>query len=254
MFAHAVIIGSGSLTLAADFTPLDVSLETRYGGASARPLVGLLGSTKVMLLARHGIPHRIAPHAINYRANLAMLQTLGIERIVAVNTVGGIAPEAKAGVLIVPDQIIDYSWGREQSFSDSNKLYHVDFSSPYDRQLGNDLADAAQRARLDVIVGGVYGCTQGPRFETPAEINRMDSDGCTVVGMTGMPEAGLARELGIPYACVCLVVNPAAGRDGDSIDLDAIAIVSRAGMERVGRLLVSFFEGLEGLEGLEERS
>ncbi len=245
MPAHAVIVGSGALTLPFDFEPLDVSLETRYGEASAAPLAGQLGSTKIIMLARHGIPHRIAPHAINYRANLALLQDLGIERIIAVNTVGGIAPEAKTGVLFFPDQIIDYSWGREQSFSDYNKLYHVDFSEPYDQRLRNELLAAATLAQLEVVAGGVYGCTQGPRFETPAEINRMDNDGCAIVGMTGMPEAGLARELAIPYACVCLVVNPAAGRGADSIDLDTLAIVSGSGMERIGRLLVSFFESLE---------
>jgi len=245
MSAHAIIIGSGALTLPFDFEPLDVSLETRYGQASATPLATAAGSNKVLLLARHGIPHRIAPHAINYRANLLLLQDLGTERIIAVNTVGGIAPEAKTGVVLFPDQIIDYSWGREQSFSDSNKLYHVDFSEPYDEELRDELVAAAQLAQLEVVVGGVYGCTQGPRFETPAEVNRMGSDGCTIVGMTGMPEASLARELDIPYASVCLIVNPAAGRDGDTIDLDTLAIVTRSGMERIGRLLVCFFEGLE---------
>ncbi len=245
MAAYGVIIGSGALTLSADFQPLDVSQETRYGQASAAPLVGQLGSTEVLMLARHGIPHRIAPHAINYRANLSLLEHLGVRQVIAVNTVGGIASVAKTGVLFFPDQIIDYSWGREQSFSDSNKLYHVDFSEPYDCGLRQKLAVAARRARVEVIDGGVYGCTQGPRFETPAEINRMENDGCTIVGMTSMPEAGLARELGFGYASVCLVVNPAAGKGVDALDLDAMAVVSQSGMTRIGRLLVSFFEGLE---------
>ena len=245
MAAYAVIIGSGALPLSVDFEPLDVSLETRYGEASAAPLAGKLSTTEVVMLARHGIPHRIAPHAINYRANLALLHDLGVRQIIAVNTVGGITPEAKTGVLLFPDQIIDYSWGREQSFSDSNKLYHVDFSEPYDRNLRMELSSASQQAQLEAVDGGVYGCTQGPRFETPAEISRMEKDGCAIVGMTGMPEAGLARELGIPYACVCLVVNPAAGKGSDSIELDSMAMVSQSGMEAIGRLLVSFFERLE---------
>ncbi|MCZ6640583.1 MAG: S-methyl-5'-thioinosine phosphorylase [Gammaproteobacteria bacterium] len=245
MSLHAVIIGSGALTLSADFEAVEVSLETRYGQASATPLTGRLGSSRVLLLARHGIPHRIAPHAINYRANLVLLQDLGVERIIAINTVGGIAPEAQVGGVLFPDQIIDYSWGREQSFSDSDKLYHVDFSEPYDEELCDELVASASLAKLEVIVGGVYGCTQGPRFETPAEINRMDNDGCTIVGMTGMPEACLARELGIPYTSVCLVVNPAAGRGGGTVDLNALAIASQSGMEQIGRLLVSFFESLE---------
>ena len=239
----AIIVGSGALNLDLDLTPVN-RLETAFGPASTSPAYGETAAAGVHVLARHGNPHTIAPHAINYRANLALLAELGAKEIIAINTVGGIAQHASNGRVVLPRQIIDYTWGREHSFSDTDKLLHVDFSDPYDEPLRRELLAAAANAAIDVHDGGVYGCTQGPRFESAAEVERMRRDGCTLVGMTGMPEAGLARELGLAYASVCLVVNPAAGR-GEAIDLDAIKAIGRAGMTQVGALLQNFLQSLE---------
>ena len=239
----AIVVGSGALELPFDTVIEDVR-DTPYGEAATRPLRAAGRNFTVHLLARHGVPHAVAPHLINYRANLHLLAELGVDEIIALNTVGGIADHARNGRLVVPDQLIDYTWGRAHSFAGPDDLRHVDFTEPYDAQLRAELLSAGRAVGLDVYDGGVYGCTQGPRFESAAEIDRMDRDGCTVVGMTGMPEAGLARELGIRYASLCLVVNPAAGR-GDAIDLDDIAAIAREGMGEVARLLGAFFEGIE---------
>jgi len=240
----AIIVGSGALELGLELKPVSGSLDTVFGRASTVPLYGETRAARVHVLARHGDPHLIAPHAINYRANLSLLADLGASEIIAINTVGGIARHAANGCIALPDQLIDYTWGREHTFSDATSLLHVDFSEPYDARLRGELLAAAAAAGIDVHDGGVYGCTQGPRFETAAEIERMRRDGCTLVGMTGMPEAGLARELGCAYASVCLVVNPAAGR-GEPIDMDAIAALGRTGMARVAALLDGFLQGLE---------
>lgn len=239
-----ILAGSGALELPFD-AAVEAVHETPYGEPSARPLRAAGRNFIVHVLARHGVPHAVAPHLINYRANLHVLGELGVEEIIALNTVGGIAAHARNGRIVVPDQLIDYTWGRAHSFAGPNDLRHVDFTEPYDAGLRAELLAAGGAAGLDVHDGGVYGCTQGPRFESAAEIERMRMDGCTLVGMTGMPEAGLARELGIRYASVCLVVNPAAGR-GEAIDLDQIADIARAGMSDVARLLGALFEGIEG--------
>ncbi|MDH3644756.1 MAG: S-methyl-5'-thioinosine phosphorylase [Gammaproteobacteria bacterium] len=239
----AIIVGSGALDLGLDWESLG-RVDTEYGAVSTAPLRAQTQKATVVTISRHGVPHLIAPHAINYRANLSLLAELGATEVIAINTVGGIAPEAGNGCLVVPDQLIDYTWGRAHSYSDDDKLLHVDFSDPYDAELRRELVDAGVRAGIDVHDGGVYGCTQGPRFESAAEVERMRRDGCTLVGMTGMPEAALARELGLRYMSLCLVVNPAAGR-GETIDLDAISAISDAGMLRVRTLLLELLQGFE---------
>lgn len=240
--AWAVIGGSGTLPLVQNFAAVPAP-PTAYGTPSAPVRRGRVGNQDVLFLARHGEPHRLAPHLVRYRANVAAIQALGAHGIVALNTVGGITERAATGAVVVPDQVIDYTWGRAHTFSDEDSLVHADFGDPLDGALRRSLVAAARTANVDVTDGGVYGCTQGPRFETAAEIDRMERDGCDVVGMTGMPEAALARECGIPYAMLSLVVNPAAGRSSDPFDMDAIAAVAAEGMERLGRLLVAFFEG-----------
>src|SRR5690606_37299605 len=187
----AVIGGSGPLPLVDDFAQLTVP-ATRYGEPSPGLSRGRIAYTEVIFLPRHGRPHRIAPHRINYRANVDALAALRVEGVLALNTVGGISADAHAGRLYVPDQIIDYTWGREHTFSDRDGLIHADFAEPFDAALRLRLIDAAGRAGVDVVPRGVYGCTQGPRFETAAEIERMARDGCDLVGMTGMPEAAPA--------------------------------------------------------------
>jgi 5'-methylthioinosine phosphorylase len=198
-----------------------------------------------LFLARHGQPHRIPPHRINYRANLWALREAGVRRVIAINSVGGIAAALTAGAVAVPDQIVDYTSGREHTFYDGieragvdlSPLEHVDFTHPYSAELRRALRNAAELAGVEVIDGGVYGATQGPRLESIGEIRRMANDGCDLVGMTGMPEAGLARELGLDYAALCLVVNPAAGIGEGEITMDDINRVIASGMGRVRALL-----------------
>ena len=245
----AIIVGSGALDLGPtlSFAPDPGGLDTAYGQASCVPLVAEMvaerGKASVHLLARHGDGHRLAPHQINYRANVRLLADRGVTDVIAVNTVGGIAPEAENGALVIPDQVVDYTWGREHSFATHGDLRHVDFSEPFDETLRGRLLQVSAQERLVVANRGVYGCTQGPRFESSAEIVRMERDGCTLVGMTGMPETGLAREAGLAYASVCLVVTPAAGKS-TAIDMVAIADIASEGMQRVARLLVAFLQGL----------
>ncbi|WP_205757549.1 S-methyl-5'-thioinosine phosphorylase [Lysobacter enzymogenes] len=190
---------------------------TRYGAPSGPVRIGRLGERRVAFLARHGEGHSLPPHQINYRANLAALQALGASRVLALNTVGGITERFGPRVLGCPDQLIDYTWGRISTLCEEpgTEVLHVDFGEPYTRTLRAAVLAAAQRAGVALVDGGCYGATQGPRLETRAEIARMRRDGCDLVGMTGMPEAGLARELGLDYACLAIVANWAAGAGPD---------------------------------------
>jgi 5'-methylthioinosine phosphorylase len=195
--------------------------QTPFGEPSRAIQEGRLGDTRVFFLQRHGSPGAIPPHLINYRANIWALRSLGVNAILAINAVGGITEAMRPGALVIPDQLIDYTWGRAHSFDDgaSGELMHIDFTEPYDQELRQALVGAADARRISHTSSGVHGVTQGPRLETAAEIRRLARDGCDVVGMTGMPEASLARELGLAYACVCMVVNPAAGLGDQPISL-----------------------------------
>jgi purine nucleoside phosphorylase len=237
----AIICGSAGLEIAAGFAPVTCP-RSRYGVPSETPRVGSIEGVEVLVLARHGVPHRLAPHLVNYRANLDVLSQLGVRRVLALNTVGGIHPGAAPGAIVMPHQIVDYTWGREHTYADAADLLHVEFSDPFDPGMRQRMLAAGSAAGIELVDGGVYGCTQGPRFETAAEIDRMDRDGCTLVGMTAMPEAALAREKGLAYGSLALVVNPAAGRAENAIDLEAIAEVSREGMRRVEQLLRVFLQ------------
>jgi 5'-methylthioinosine phosphorylase len=201
------------------------TLTTAWGNPSDAIVSGKLGSRRVAFLARHGRGHDIPPHKVNYRANLQALRDLGAGRVIGINAVGGIREDMGPRVLAVPDQIIDYTHGRITSYCDVEgaEVRHVDFSEPYTQALRQDLLDASDRAGVAVVNGGCYGATQGPRLETRAEIERMRRDGCDLVGMTGMPEAVLARELELDYACLALVANWAAGcGDQAEISLEEI--------------------------------
>ena len=190
---------------------------TRYGAPSGPIRIGLLAGRRVAFLARHGEGHSLPPHKVNYRANLSALQALGASRVLAFNTVGGIGERFGPRVLACPDQLIDYTWGRISTYceEDGTEVLHVDFGEPYTPALRRNILDAAARAGVPVVDGGCYGATQGPRLETRAEIARLRRDGCDLVGMTGMPEAGLARELGLDYASLAIVANWAAGAGPD---------------------------------------
>ncbi|HEY5782737.1 MAG TPA: S-methyl-5'-thioinosine phosphorylase, partial [Lysobacter sp.] len=213
----AVIGGTGLYKLA-DLQDVETHQPvTRYGAASGPIRIGTLTGRRVAFLARHGEGHSLPPHKINYRANLDALQALGARRVLALNTVGGITERFGPRVLACPDQLIDYTWGRISTICEEpgTEVLHVDFGEPYTRALREAVVAAACRAGVDLVDGGCYGATQGPRLETRAEIARLRRDGCDLVGMTGMPEAGLAREMGLDYACLGIVANWAAGAGPD---------------------------------------
>lgn len=241
--ATIAIIGGTGLTEFQNLTQVIYhrDIQTELGRPSSDIVEGLLEGQRVLFLARHGHPHAVPPHRINYRANLLALQQLGVDKIIAINAVGGIHENAVAGHISVPHQIIDYTHGRDHTFFDGEfkPLGHVDFSYPYDEPLRQLLLRVLQqRLPLEGFSKlGVYAATQGPRLESIAEILRLEKDGCDIVGMTGMPEAALARELNIPYASLCLVVNPAAGKSAQLITMDDIRVVLERGMEEVKNVI-----------------
>lgn len=223
----AIIGGTGIYDWPGLYQPEQKILSTPFGEPSAPVTVGRVGDVVVAFLARHGVHHHLPPHRVNYRANIWSLLELGARRIVALNAVGGITAEMKPRALAVPDQIIDYACGRIGSFCDverPDQVQHVDFSKPYSDELRTALIVAASDASIPIVPRGVHGITQGPRLETIMEIRRMGNDGCDLVGMTGMPEAVLARELDVPYACLAMVANWAAGCCERGFGLDAAAI------------------------------
>ncbi len=237
------IIGGTGLSELQDFeTDSGPHVETPFGAPSHQPLVGRWAGQKVVFLCRHGCPPRLPPHVINYRANLWALRDLGVDQIIATNVVGSIDSGLRLTEIVIPDQIIDYTYGRAATFFDE-RIEHIDFTGPYDTDLRECLIAAceslaSQQEGFWFQPSSVYACTQGPRLETAAEIRRLGRDGCDVVGMTGMPEAALARELHLAYASVSLVVNKAAGLEGsDSIDIDDLRRAAEAGMTRIFNLL-----------------
>lgn len=240
MSALTAIIGGTGLTSLSELVIEEREcLTTPYGDPSSDLMFGKLHGQEIVFLARHGDPARIPPHRVNYRANLWALKTAGVTSVLAVAAVGGITPTMAPSKIAVPDQVIDYTYGREHTlFADNlNHVTHIDFTHPYTPRLREKLLTAAQQAQVEVINGGVYGCTQGPRLETPAEITRMERDGCDLVGMTGMPEASLARELEIDYACCAVVANWAAGKQPGEITMAEIEANLRQGMADLSRIL-----------------
>ncbi|RJS92040.1 S-methyl-5'-thioinosine phosphorylase [Salinisphaera sp. Q1T1-3] len=207
-------------------------VDTEFGVTSGPLVRGRYSGRDVVFVMRHGPGHAIAPHAINYRANIAALAAAGCRQVIAIAAVGGITEAMSPGRIVIPHQIIDYSWGRAHSLHDDparGTLDHIDFTDPYDEPLRQVLRQAAQARDLDPAEAAVHGITQGPRLETAAEIDRMARDGCDIVGMTGMPEASLAREAGLAYACCAVVVNKAAGRTGGlAIHAEIEATLARA--------------------------
>lgn len=235
----AIIGGTGLRTLSGLEIVRRVVTQTPYGEPSGPLVYGLMGGIAVAFMPRHGVAQAIPPHQVNYRANLWALKECGIQHIFAINAVGGITPRYAPGCIAVPHQLIDYTWSRAHTFFevDLEPVTHVDFTQPYSESLRQVLIRAAAGAHIDAVLEGTYGATQGPRLETAAEINRMERDGCDVVGMTGMPEAALARELDVGYASCNVIANWAAGRAPGAITMDTIEHNLKAGMVKVLRLL-----------------
>jgi len=234
----AIIGGTGLTRLQGLETLRREALQTPYGVASAALTVGSLYGREVVFLARHGDHHTIPPHRVNYRANLWALREIGASRVISVCAVGGIRQDIEPGVIVIPDQIIDYTWGRAHTmFEDIGAVTHIDFTEPYCQELRQSLLAAAANTGVEVFTTGTYGATQGPRLESAAEIDRMERDGCDIVGMTGMPEASLARELGLCYAACAVSANAAAGRARGPITMEAIEAVLADGMSRVTRIV-----------------
>jgi 5'-deoxy-5'-methylthioadenosine phosphorylase len=248
-----VFIGGTGFTQLPGFkTSREIAITTPYSDHAVMLACGFLGDSaqEIGFLPRHGAGHTLPPHRINYRANVFALREAGATAILAVNAVGGIHAEMGPGVIAVPDQIIDYTHGREHTFFDgrltgidspdqfSATVTHVDFTDPYDQALRQLLISSANDVQVPVWPQGVYGATQGPRLESPAEIRRMQRDGCDMVGMTGMPEAGLARELSLPYACIALSVNWGAGLSNKVITVEGIRQVLASGMDSIQAVLL----------------
>ena len=243
---YAIIGGSGLAKLTALQNQRRQVMRTPYGETSGALTFGEFAGAEVVFLARHGYGHTLSPHEINYRANIWALKELKVEGVIAVATVGGIREDLAPGTLVLPDQIIDYTHSRKSTFFEGSEMpvTHVDFTQPYARALRERLIAAAAACNEKVFDGAVYACTQGPRLETAAEIERIAREGGDVVGMTGMPEAVLAREAGLEYAAIAVVINHAAGR-GDSVQaikLEELGEVMHQSIVRAVRILTSFFE------------
>jgi len=228
----AIIGGTGLTRLEGLEITKRKPVVTLYGEPSAPLTYGMLNGKEVVFLPRHGAGHTLPPHKINYRANIQALKDTGISRIIAIAAVGGIAENFPPMTLAIPDQIIDYTWSRKSTFFEDGlkEVTHIDFTYPYDERLRQLLIQACKKTNVNFCDYGTYGATQGPRLETAAEINKYERDGCTMVGMTGMPEAALARELGIAYATCAVSVNWAAGRSDTPITMEEIEKCLKDGM------------------------
>lgn len=240
MTIEFAVIGGTGLT---EIEGLEVThrevVHTPYGEPSGPITHGLIEGKRIAFLARHGYTANIPPHRVNYRANMWALKSLGVEKVVAIAAVGGITPEMQPTRLVIPDQIIDYTYGRAHTFFEDGleHVTHIDFSWPYCAEVRNALLAAAECAGVEVVPHGTYAATQGPRLETAAEITRLERDGCDLVGMTAMPEAALARELDLCYAACAVVANWAAGKCDEEISMEEIHHNLTVGMANARSLL-----------------
>lgn len=242
----AVIGGSGCYELPFMDAPESLAISTPFGEASGI-VKGQFAGGELVFIPRHGASHHIPPHKINYRANIWALRELNVSAILALNAVGGIAAECAPASIVVPDQIIDYTYGREHTFADvlNDDINHVDFSYPFDEALRGRILSCLAKTDIRWVGEGVYACMQGPRLETAAEVKKLARDGCTIVGMTAMPEAALARELGIVYASLCTVVNWAAGVQSEPISMTEIQAVLTHSNNQLLMLLQALLPSLD---------
>ena len=237
----AIIGGSGLTRLNGTVVTRQQEYETPYGMPSGTLTYGTYADKEIIFLPRHGDPHVIPPHKVNYRANIWALKERQVKNIIGINAVGGITEEMYPGRLTCPDQLIDYTWSRAHTFFEDNlsTATHIDFSQPYSKNLRSLLINTAMTEKLDLSPAGTYGATQGPRLETAAEIERMERDGGDIVGMTGMPEASLAKELEINYVSISIVANWAAGKFKDEITMEVIEENMSNALEKVHALLAA---------------
>ncbi|MEN8169717.1 MAG: S-methyl-5'-thioinosine phosphorylase [Pseudomonadota bacterium] len=247
--SRLAIIGGTGLT---SLTGLEITrsevVETPYGETSGPLSFGAMEGREVLFLPRHGDKHTIPPHKVNYRANIWALKQADVEHIIAVNAVGGIRADMTPGCLVVPHQIIDYTHSRINTFFEEGLTHvtHIDFTEPYCEELRRQIIAAGSvDNKLELISEGTYAATQGPRLESAAEINRLERDGCDLVGMTGMPEAALARELGLCYACIAVVANMGAGRSDEELTMEMIEATLIGGMANVRLLLEQTIKTLD---------
>lgn len=247
MSSELGIIGGTGLTTIKNLEIISREIvQTPYGEPSGPLTHGELGGKEVLFLPRHGYGHTIPPHKINYRANMWALEDAGVKRILAVAAVGGIDAEMTPGKIVVPDQIIDYTWSRINTFFEEGLTHvtHIDFTRPYTESLRQEIIACCKALKIETLDYGTYAATQGPRLETAAEVDRLERDGCHLVGMTGMPEAALARELEIEYATIAVVANEAAGRGPEDLTMEMIEANLNVGMERVRTLLAELIPKL----------
>ena len=235
----SIIGGTGLTQIPGLDIKSEIDCDTQWGKPSAPISVGEFSGKDILFLPRHGHPHVIPPHKVNYRANIQALDDQDVTYIIAVNAVGGITKEATPCKIVIPDQLIDYTHSRIDTFHEENlsEVVHIDFTSPYSDSVRDKLISAANSCGIEIMKTGTYGVTQGPRLETAAEITKLEKDGCDIVGMTSMPEASLARELNINYACCALVVNWAAGKTNEIITMEIIEENLKQGMSNILNLL-----------------
>ena len=236
------IIGGRGLTQLSNLeVTRRLAVRTPYGEPSGALSFGRIAGNDVVFLARHGYGHTIAPHQVNYRANIWALKEQKVSGVISVASVGGIRADMVPGVVAVPHQIIDYTWGRKSTYFEGGEqpVVHIDFTEPYSARLRGHILSAAAACAEAVVAGATYAACQGPRLETAAEINRLERDGADIVGMTGMPEAALAREAELEYAAITVVANFAAGRGASlhAIRLEDIEPVLQQSLARVRRII-----------------
>ena len=220
----------------------EIFQDTPWGETSSPIKILKIKNIEIFFLSRHGAPQRIPPHKINYRANIWALNKIDVKKIISINTVGGITKLMSPNEIIVPNQIIDYTFGRQSTYHEDNltNVKHIDFTNPYTESLRKELINSAKNVKLNIHTKGTYGVTQGPRLETAAEISKLENDGCNIVGMTGLPEASLAREIDIDYASCCLVVNWAAGKSVEPINTKIMKENLARGIKDIMLLLSDF--------------
>ena len=249
----ALVGGTGLTEL--DENVKSISVDTPYGAPSAPIREVQSGPVRLLFLPRHGNPHRFPPHCVNYQANIWALREVGADHVLAVSAVGGVCEPYGPATLAAPDQLIDYTWGRNHTFCDSEhvELEHVDFTRPYEGPLRRTLLKVARAASIDVVDGGCIGVFQGPRLESSAEVEKARRDGCHMAGMTSLPEAGLARELGLDYAGLAVVSNWGAGVTGMPLSEDDIAETLKEPMMRVRTLVNALLKALQDRRSQDQR-